>query len=157
MICLTVIGIVDVHKFLRNRELYFYLLTAEAELRQTYFDVLTDLAFPVIASRGAQLAFHLLQSDIETALAERTGIVPSYDCMKTWTQVYETIHAEEPGRHRADLALDGIQESERELIEGSLGILCRGTMKKTPQIHTDDAFGAEPQVLRPCSASPLKR
>ena len=36
-------------------------ITAEDRLRQTYFDVLTDLAFPVIASRGAQLTFHLLQ------------------------------------------------------------------------------------------------
>lgn len=91
-------------------------MTAEAELRQTYFVVLTDLAFPVIASRGAQLAFHLLQSDIEKALAERTGTVPSYDCMKTWTQAYETIHAEQLGRHRAGLALDVVRESEHEMI-----------------------------------------
>ena len=87
-------------------------MTKEDGLRQTFFDVLTDLAFPVIAARGAQLAFHLLQSEIETAMAERTGIVPSFDCMKTWMQIYETIHAEELGRHRADLARDTARETE---------------------------------------------
>ena len=71
--------------------------------------------------------------------------------MKTWMQVYETIHAEEPGRHRTDFALDGIQESERELIEGSLGILCRGTMEKrhrftqmTPSALSRKSFGPAP-------------
>jgi hypothetical protein len=88
-------------------------MTKEDGLRQTFFDVLTDLAFPVIAARGAQLALHLLQTDIETAMAERTGIIPSYEQLKTWMQVYETIHAEELGRHRADLARDTAQETER--------------------------------------------
>ena len=87
-------------------------VTAEDQLRQTYFDILNDLAFPVIAARGAQLAFHLLRDEIETAMAERTGIVPSFDCMKTWTQVYETIHAEELGRHRADLTRDAARDTD---------------------------------------------
>ena len=81
-------------------------VTKEDRLRQTYFDILSDLAFPVIAARGAQLAFHLLQNEIEAAMAERTGLIPSYDCMKTWIQIYETINAEELSRHRADLARD---------------------------------------------------
>ncbi|HJK77700.1 MAG TPA: hypothetical protein O0Y06_08825 [Methanocorpusculum sp.] len=88
-------------------------MTAEDELRQTYFDVLTELAFPVIASRGGQLAFHLLQTEIECEMADRTGTIPPYEQMKTWTQVYETIHAEELGRHRADLARDAARETER--------------------------------------------
>jgi len=46
-------------------------------------------------------------------MAERTGIIPSYEQLKTWMQVYETIHAEELGRHRADLARDTTQETER--------------------------------------------
>jgi len=94
-------------------------MTTEDQLRQTFFDILTDLAFPVIASRGGQLAFHLLQTDIETAMAERTGIVPTFACMKTWTQIYETIHAEPLGRHRADLARETAQEmnsGERETL-----------------------------------------
>ncbi|MDE2518552.1 MAG: hypothetical protein O0W93_03945 [Methanocorpusculum sp.] len=91
-------------------------MTTEDRLRQTYFDILTDLAFPVIASRGAQLAFHLLQNEIETAMAEQAGMLPSYDQLKTWTQIYETIHAEELGRHRADLALEVVRESEHEMI-----------------------------------------
>ncbi|MCZ0860918.1 hypothetical protein O0S10_06720 [Methanocorpusculum sp. MG] len=91
-------------------------MTKEDRLRQTYFDILTDLAFPVIASRGAQLAFHLLQNEIETAMAEQAGMLPSYDQLKTWTQVYETIHAEQLGRHRADLARDTAQETEHEMI-----------------------------------------
>ncbi|MCQ2355890.1 MAG: hypothetical protein MJ014_02560 [Methanocorpusculum sp.] len=33
--------------------------------------------------------------------------------MKTWMQVYETIHAEELGRHRADLARGTARETER--------------------------------------------
>ena len=91
-------------------------MTKEDLLRQTYFDILTDLAFPVIASRGAQLAFHLLQNEIETAMAEQAGMLPSYDQLKTWTQIYETIHAEELGRHRAGLARDTAQETEHDMI-----------------------------------------
>ncbi|MCZ0861585.1 hypothetical protein O0S10_10210 [Methanocorpusculum sp. MG] len=91
-------------------------MTKEDRLRQTYFDILTDLAFPVIASRGAQLAFHLLQNEIETAMADRTGLIPSHEQLKTWTQIYETIHAEQLGRHRADLALEVVRESEHEMI-----------------------------------------
>jgi len=88
-------------------------MTAEDELRQQFFTVLTDLAFPVIASRGGQLAFHLLQAEIETAMAERTGIVPTFACMKTWMQIYETIHAEPLGRHRAGLAREATEEAEQ--------------------------------------------
>ncbi|MDR0980439.1 MAG: hypothetical protein LBL85_01410 [Methanocalculaceae archaeon] len=88
-------------------------MTAEDELRQQFFNVLTDLAFPVIASRGGQLAFHLLQAEIETAMAERTGIVPTFACMKTWMQIYETIHAEPLGRHRAGLAREATEEAEQ--------------------------------------------
>lgn len=88
-------------------------IAAEDELRQACFDILSDLAFPVIAARGAQHAFHLLQNEIETALAERTGIIPPYDQLKTWIQVYETIYAEELGRHRADLRRETAREHER--------------------------------------------
>ena len=90
-------------------------MTAEDTLRQQFFDVLTDLAFPVIAARGAQLAFHLLQTEIETALAERCGLVPSYDCMKTWTQVYETIYRQQLDEHRAGLARESSREREQLL------------------------------------------
>ena len=84
----------------------------EDRLRQTYFDLLSDLAFPVIAARGAQLAFHLLENEIETALAERTGCIPPADQLKNWTRIYETIYAEELGKHRAGLLRETTEETD---------------------------------------------
>lgn len=81
-------------------------------LRQTYFDILSDLAFPVIASRGGQLAYHLLQAEIEAEMAERTGIIPSREQLKHWTQIYETIYAEQLGSYRADLVREAAREEE---------------------------------------------
>ena len=85
---------------------------AEDNLRQAYFDILTDLAFPVIATRGGQRAFHLLQQEIENAVADQTGIVPSYDQMQHWMQIYETIFERQLAEHRTSLNYEARIEEE---------------------------------------------
>ena len=88
-------------------------MTQEDQLRQQFFDIITDLAFPVIAARGSQTAWDLLQNELQNQLAQQTGTLPSYQQLKTWIQTYETIHAEALGRHRADLIRENARQTEQ--------------------------------------------
>ena len=89
------------------------IMQDEERLRQKYFDVLTELAFPVIATRGGQRAFHLLEQEIENAVADHAGIVPSYDQMQYWMQIYETIFERQLAEHRTNLNYEARLEEER--------------------------------------------
>ncbi|MDU9376838.1 hypothetical protein McpSp1_14720 [Methanocorpusculaceae archaeon Sp1] len=96
------------------------MMQDEDRLRQNYFDVLTDLAFPVIATRGGQRAFHLLEQEITDAVADRAGIVPTGDQMRYWMQVYETIFAEQLAEYRTNLNYEARIAEERERMQESM-------------------------------------
>ncbi|MDV0444316.1 hypothetical protein [Methanorbis rubei] len=79
---------------------------------QTYFDILSELAFPVIASRGAQTAYELLFSELQSAMTERLGRIPTIEQMRVWIQAYETTYADQLAEHRAELNRELRQEVE---------------------------------------------
>lgn len=71
-------------------------------IRQTYFDILKELAFPVIAMRGSKTAYHLLRKDLERTMLERCGSVPPAEQMQTLMKAFEETHMPEIIRHRSE-------------------------------------------------------
>ena len=114
---------------------------AEDNLRQEYFDVLTNLAFPVIATRGGQRAFHLLHQEIENAVADHAGIVPSYDQMQHWMQIYETIFARQLAEHRTSLNYEARIEEEHCRLQDTGEPDAERTFGETQRTFSDAEAG----------------
>lgn len=64
-------------------------------------------------------AFHLRQQDLENEMADRAGLVPSYDQMKQYTKIYETIYHPQLAEHRAALNKEKRRNEEPDLGDHS--------------------------------------
>ncbi|MBQ2772317.1 MAG: hypothetical protein IJE95_06360 [Methanocorpusculum sp.] len=58
---------------------------------QTFFAVIDDIAFPVIAMRGIAPVYTFLLDDIRRELYNRSQFVPSDETMKNWLKIYANI------------------------------------------------------------------
>ena len=58
---------------------------------QTFFAVIDDIAFPVIAMRGIAPVYTFLLDDIRRELYNRSRFVPSDETMKNWLKIYANI------------------------------------------------------------------
>ena len=58
---------------------------------QTFFAVIDDIAFPVIAMRGIAPVYTFLLDDIRRELYNRSQFVPSDETMKSWLKIYANI------------------------------------------------------------------
>ena len=59
---------------------------------QTFFAVIDDIAFPVIAMRGIAPVYTFLLDDIRRELFNRTDTVPTDETLKHWLKIYTNIN-----------------------------------------------------------------
>lgn len=70
---------------------------------QTFFAVLDDTAFPVIAMRGIAPVYTFLLDDIRRELYNRSRFVPADETMKNWLKIYANIRRPELLEYEADV------------------------------------------------------
>ena len=59
---------------------------------KVFFDIVDELAFPVIALRGIAPVYTFLLDDIRRELFNRTDAVPSDETLKHWLKIYANIN-----------------------------------------------------------------
>ena len=59
---------------------------------KVFFDIVDELAFPVIALRGIAPVYTFLQDDIRRELFNRTDAVPTDETLKHWLKIYANIN-----------------------------------------------------------------
>ena len=70
---------------------------------QTFFAVIDDIAFPVIAMRGIAPVYTFLLDDIRRELYNRSQFVPSDETMKNWLKIYANIRRPHLLEYEADI------------------------------------------------------
>ena len=70
---------------------------------QTFFAILDDIAFPIIAMRGIAPVYTFMLDDIRRELFLRTNTVPSDDRMKNWLKIYANIRRPKLLKYEADV------------------------------------------------------
>ena len=81
--------------------------TAVNRRMQTFFAVLDDIAFPVIAMRGIAPVYTFLLDDIRRELFNRTDAVPADETLKHWLKIYANIN-----RVRLDEYCDSVRRRQ---------------------------------------------
>ena len=66
--------------------------TETAERMQTFFAILDEIAFPIIAMRGIAPVYTFLLDDIRRELFSRTNSVPADETLKHWLKIYVNIN-----------------------------------------------------------------
>ncbi|MDR0980978.1 MAG: hypothetical protein LBL85_04285 [Methanocalculaceae archaeon] len=61
------------------------------QIRETYFNLLHELAFPAIAMRGSRTAYRLLRKDLERGMLERCGMIPPAEEMEPLARIIRWI------------------------------------------------------------------
>ena len=59
---------------------------------KVFFDIVDELAFPVIALRGIAPVYTFLLDDIRRELFNRTDAVPTDETLKHWLKIYANIN-----------------------------------------------------------------
>lgn len=70
---------------------------------QTFFAVIDDIAFPVIAMRGIAPVYTFLLDDIRRELYNRSRFVPSDETMKNWLKIYANIRRPQLLEYEAEI------------------------------------------------------
>lgn len=83
----TVYGIDAVSRTQKIRQ----LSADKNRIEETFFTLLTEIAFPVIAMKNAEVAVRLLKAELRDEMYERCGTVPTPAEMQHLAQLYETI------------------------------------------------------------------
>ena len=66
--------------------------TALTRRMKVFFDIVDELAFPVIALRGIAPVYTFLLDDIRRELFARTNFVPADETLKHWLKIYANIN-----------------------------------------------------------------
>ena len=66
--------------------------TALTRRMKVFFNILDELAFPVIALRGIAPVYTFLLDDIRRELFNRTDAVPTDETLKHWLKIYANIN-----------------------------------------------------------------
>ena len=66
--------------------------TALTRRMKVFFDIVDELAFPVIALRGIAPVYTFLLDDIRRELFNRTDAVPTDETLKHWLKIYANIN-----------------------------------------------------------------
>ena len=59
---------------------------------KVFFDIVDELAFPIIAMRGIAPVYTFLLDDIRRELFNRTDAVPTDETLKHWLKIYANIN-----------------------------------------------------------------
>jgi len=81
------------------------ILTAGVELsaiRDVFFDVIDQYAFPVIAMHGADYTYRVLAEDIKAWMYQKCGAVPLDSDIKEWMKIYAAVKKGEIIRYRIE-------------------------------------------------------
>ena len=84
--------------------------TETARMQETFFDILHEIAFPVIAMKGPAVVLPVLADDIRSAMLERCGAVPTSADMEEWSRIFENIFRPELISYRTDQYRNSIAE-----------------------------------------------
>lgn len=76
------------------------LSTAKTRREETFFALLTELAFPVIAMKNAATAINILRDELRDEMYVRTGTVPTPAEMQHLARLYETLFLPELTAYR---------------------------------------------------------
>ena len=79
---------------------------------QTFFAVIDDIAFPVIAMRGIAPVYTFLLDDIRRELYNRSRFVPSDETMKNWLKIYANIRRPQLLEYEAEIRRQHYIEEE---------------------------------------------
>ena len=79
---------------------------------QTFFAVIDDIAFPVIAMRGIAPVYTVLLDDIRRELYNRSRFVPSDETMKNWLKIYANIRRPQLLEYEAEIRRQRYIEEE---------------------------------------------
>lgn len=79
---------------------------------QTFFAVIDDIAFPVIAMRGIAPVYTFLLDDIRRELYNRSRFVPSDETMKNWLKIYANIRRPQLLEYEAEIRRQRYIEEE---------------------------------------------
>ena len=79
---------------------------------QTFFAVIDDIAFPVIAMRGIAPVYTFLLDDIRRELYNRSRFVPSDETMKNWLKIYANIRRPQLLEYEAEIRRQRYLEEE---------------------------------------------
>ena len=74
--------------------------TAKTRREETFFALLTELAFPVIAMKNAATAVKVLHNELRDEMYTRTGTVPTPAEMQHLARLYETLFLPELTAYR---------------------------------------------------------
>ncbi|HJK78650.1 MAG TPA: hypothetical protein O0Y06_07630 [Methanocorpusculum sp.] len=76
------------------------LSIAKTRREETFFTLLTELAFPVIAMKNATVAVTVLHDELRDEMYTRTGTVPTPAEMQHLARLYETLFLPELTAYR---------------------------------------------------------
>ncbi len=79
---------------------------------QTFFAVIDDIVFPVIAMRGIAPVYTFLLDDIRRELYNRSRFVPSDETMKNWLKIYANIRRPQLLEYEAEIRRQRYIEEE---------------------------------------------
>lgn len=83
----TIYGIDPIDRTQKIRQLSSH----KNRIEETFFALLTEIAFPVIAMKNAATAVRLLETELRNEMYERCGTVPTPAEMQRLAKLYETI------------------------------------------------------------------
>lgn len=87
------------------------LQTKKHQLEQTFFDLLTETSFPIIAMKGSETTFRALAETLQKEFFERTGAAVSKDKIKRLIEIYAMIHAPDLQEYRDEICRENFRSS----------------------------------------------
>jgi len=81
---------------------------------QTFTQILDEIALPVIAMRGIDVAFSSLGHDIKLLMLERCGMVPEDADIRDWLKIYKNTRRSEIIEYRTKQFQNNITREEEE-------------------------------------------
>ena len=89
--------------FRKDTEELNNILTLETELdklRESFFSVIEEYAFPVLAMHGPDYTYRALYAELKTWMYQKSGAVPQDADMKEWIRLYSAIKKGDIIRYR---------------------------------------------------------
>lgn len=73
------------------------------KLKEEFFELLHEIALPILAMRGRKTVLNLLEEDLTSEMIARYEMTPRPDEMEEWIRQFEDIHMPEIIAHRSDV------------------------------------------------------
>lgn len=93
------------------------ILTAESrlsEIRDAFFEVIDEYAFPVIAMHGADYTYRVLAEDIKAWMYKKCRAVPQDADIKEWMKIYAAVKKGEIISYRIEQTTKAFAEELEE-------------------------------------------